>query len=210
MLELKQHGCHNINFVSPSHYVPQIVEALTIAIPLGFNLPLVYNTNAYDSLATLEELNGIIDIYLPDLKYASNMMAKKYSKAPGYVEIARVAIKEMFRQVDNLKINSKGIALRGLIVRHLILPNNLSGTNESLEWLAREISPFLTLSLMSQYHPSHHALENNLLNRPISRKEYRSALQVLRKTRLNGWIQGLDSPRNYLPDFEVSSHPFEF
>jgi len=125
MLELQAQGCHNINLVSPSHFVPQIVEALTIALPAGLNLPLVYNTNAYDSLETLRELDGIIDIYLPDIKYASDDMATQYSGAPNYTSIARQSIREMWRQTGKLTIDENGIAQKGLIVRHLILPEIL-------------------------------------------------------------------------------------
>jgi putative pyruvate formate lyase activating enzyme len=129
-------GCHNINFVSPSHFVPQILQTLLLAIPLGVHIPLVYNTSGYDSPDTIKALDGIIDIYLPDLRYASDKLARQFSQGPHYVENARLSIKEMYRQAGNLQIDENGIARRGLIVRHLILPDGLTGSEESLTWLA--------------------------------------------------------------------------
>ncbi len=210
MLALQTKGCHNINLVSPSHFTPQIVQALLLAIPLGLSIPLVYNTNAYDSLDTLRELNGIIDIYLPDLKYASNKNAEKYSQAPNYTQVSRAAIKEMFYQVGELRTDEDGLAERGLIVRHLILPDDAAGTNESLQWLAREVSPNITVSLMSQYHPSHHAARFPELARSITASEYTAAEQSLAEAEIeNGWVQDLAAPDNYLPDFTRPGHPFE-
>ncbi len=210
MLELQAKGCHNINLVSPSHFVPQILEALTIAIPAGLRLPLVYNTNAYDSLETLRELEGIVDIYLPDIKYASDDMAIKYSSGRGYAAFARQAIKEMWRQAGALITDERGIAQRGVIVRHLILPNDIAGTGESLKWLAQDVSPAITVSLMSQYHPTHRARDYSKLSRHINAAEYEKALQIMEEAGLeNGWVQGMESPQNYLPDFEREGHPFE-
>jgi putative pyruvate formate lyase activating enzyme len=210
MLELQAKGCHNINLVSPSHFVPQIVSALAIAIPQGFDLPLVYNTNAYESMETLKELEGIVDIYLPDIKYASDDMAIKYSSAPGYTAIARQAIKEMWYQAGKLEIDDDAIAQKGTIIRHLILPNGIAGTEESLKWLSREVSPDITVSLMSQYHPVHRAREFSKISRQITMAEYETALQVLEEAGLeNGWVQNMESPQNYLPDFERGGHPFE-
>jgi putative pyruvate formate lyase activating enzyme len=150
-------GCHNINFVSPSHFVPQLVRALLEAVPMGLRVPLVYNTNGYDSVASLKELDGIISIYLPDLRYAADNWAKKFSYAPDYVGRARQAIREMYRQVGDLAVDEFGVARRGLIVRHLILPNGVAGSLESLSWLAQELSPTVTVSIMSQYLPLHRA-----------------------------------------------------
>jgi putative pyruvate formate lyase activating enzyme len=138
-------GCHNINFVSPSHFVPQLLRAVMEAVPMGLRLPLVYNTNGYDSIASLKELEGIISIYLPDLKYASDNQAEELSQTPDYVVNARQAIKEMHRQVGNVVFDDSGLARRGLIVRHLILPDGLAGSDESLRWLAQELM-FLTLN----------------------------------------------------------------
>ena len=134
-------GCHNINFVSPSHFVPQMVRAVLEAVPMGLRLPLVYNTSGYDSLETLRELDGIISIYLPDLRYASNKWGRKFSRVPDYVERSRAAIKEMYRQVGDLEVDDEGMAQKGLIVRHLILPNGLAGSEDSLGWLVSEVSP---------------------------------------------------------------------
>ncbi len=203
-------GCHNINFVSPSHFVPQILKALLEAVPLGFKIPLVYNTNAYDSPATLKELDGVIDIYLPDIKYADNKWAGRFSKAENYALYSRNAIKEMQRQVGDLKIDENGIAVSGLIVRHLILPNNLAGTRESLGWLAKEVSPKVSVSLMSQYHPSHKAHKYSLLSRRISTAEYNYALEAMQEAGLEeGWAQDIASHKHYLPDFNNKKHPFD-
>jgi putative pyruvate formate lyase activating enzyme len=210
MLHLQEElGCHNINFVSPSHFVPQIVKALLEAIPMGLEIPLVYNTNGYDSLKTLRELDGIIDIYLPDLKYASDTCAYKYSRARKYVLHSRNAIKEMYRQVGELVVDESGVAKKGLIVRHLILPNGIAGSRESLTWLAKEVSPNVTVSLMSQYHPIHKAYKYDLLSRPIRPSEYEEALEAMEEAGLEeGWAQDIASHRNYLPDFRRDDHPF--
>jgi putative pyruvate formate lyase activating enzyme len=210
MLDLQAQGCHNINLVSPSHFVPQIVAALAMAVPKGLTLPLVYNTNAYDSIETLLELNGIIDIYLPDIKYANDKKAVRYSSAPNYSAISRQAIKEMFRQTGELLLDENEVAQRGVIVRHLILPENIAGSNEALNWLAQEVSPEVTISLMSQYHPTHHAARFPEIARHISQAEYDEVMRALEESGLeNGWVQGMDAPQNYLPDFEKEGHPFE-
>jgi putative pyruvate formate lyase activating enzyme len=210
MLKLQAQGCHNINLVSPTHFAPQIVAALAIAVPLGLKLPLVYNTNGYDSLETLKELDGIIDIYLPDIKYASNENALKYSAAGDYAETARAAIKEMFRQTGELVLDGDDIARRGVIVRHLILPENIAGSAESLKWLAEDVSTEITISLMSQYHPTHRASLFPEINRHISQAEYDDVMQALEESGLeNGWAQDMDAPQNYLPDFDKEGHPFE-
>jgi len=202
-------GCHNINLISPSHFVPQIIRALTEAVPMGLKLPLVYNTNGYDSIKTLEELSGIISIYLPDLKYASNVYASQFSEAPDYVALSRQAIKEMYRQVGGLIVDKSGQAQRGLIVRHLILPNGLSGSRESLTWLAKEVSSRVAISAMSQYHPVHRAHQFPLLSRSISPSEYQEMLNIMEELGLEeGWIQQMDAQEDYLPDFEREGHPF--
>jgi len=202
-------GCHNINLVSPSHFVPQLARAVLAAVPMGLKIPLVYNTNSFDSVETLKELDGIISIYLPDLRYASDTWAEKFSQAPGYVAQAREAIKEMYRQVGELVVDEFGLAQRGLIVRHLILPNGLAGSEDSLAWLAGEISPMVTVSLMSQYLPLHRAQRIPLLARKISASEYEAVLKLLDKVGLeNGWVQEMGASENYLPDFEREGHPF--
>ncbi len=201
--------CHNINLVSPTHYVPQIVEALCKAVPLGLNIPIVYNTNAYDSLKTLCELDGIVDIYLPDIKYASNKWSEKFSDAPDYVLYSRPAIAEMYRQVGNLITDDGGIAQRGMILRHLILPNRLAGSRESLKWVAKSLSRDVTLSIMAQYYPCHCAPNEPLLARRITESEYSEVVELINKLGLNnGWLQQLDSADHYLPDFQRERHPF--
>lgn len=210
MLHLQNElGCHNINFVSPSHFVPQIVRAVAIAVPMGLWVPLVYNTNGYDSLESLRELDGIIDIYLPDLKYASDNYGMKYSQARDYVKHSRAAIKEMHRQVGDLATDENGIARKGLIVRHLILPNEIAGSRESLSWLAREVSNTVTLSVMAQYSPFHRAPRVPLLSRRINAREYDEVVRLVEDLGFeNGWVQELESAGNYLPDFERGGHPF--
>ena len=202
-------GCHNINLVSPSHFVPQIVRAVLEAVPLGLRLPLVYNSSGYDSVATLRELDGIISIYLADLRYASNKWGKRFSKAPDYVERARAAIKEMYRQVGNLVVDEENIARKGLIVRHLILPNGIAGSRDSLSWLVREVSPQVTVSLMSQYFPAHLAPRLPLLSRTITSEEYNEVVELVEELGIeNGWLQGMGASKNYLPDFSGEGAPF--
>ena len=197
--------CHNINFVSPSHFVPQLVRAVQEAVPMGLHLPLVYNSGGYDSVATLRELEGIIDIYLPDLRYASDKLARQYSHARHYVESSRAAIKEMYRQVGNLVVDDEGIARRGLIVRHLILPNGIAGSEESLGWLVREVSPEVTVSIMSQYYPAHRAQKVRRypeLSRKITPEEYEEVTALVERLGIvNGWVQEMTSAENYRPDF---------
>jgi putative pyruvate formate lyase activating enzyme len=202
-------GCHNINFVSPSHFVPQLVRAVLEAVPMGLRVPLVYNSSGYDSVASLKELDGIISIYLPDLRYASDDMAKKFSHAPDYVARAHQAIKEMYRQVGDLRVDEFGLAQQGLVVRHLVLPNGMAGSEESLTWLARELSPTVTVSIMSQYAPLHRAQRIPLLSRTISAAEYEMVLQLLLNLGIeNGWTQEIGASENYVPDFEREGHPF--
>ncbi len=177
MLTLQEYGCHNINFVSPSHVVPQILEALYIAVEKGLNIPLVYNTSSFDSIESLKLLDGIVDIYLPDLKYLSNEYGKRYSKVKNYADKAKEAIKEMYRQVGNLVTDERGIAVRGVLVRHLVLPEDISTTKQVLEFL-KEISPDMTVNVMSQYFPAYKAYEYPQLNRRTSWIEYNKALNT--------------------------------
>lgn len=201
---------HNINFVSPTHFVPQMVRAIYEAIPLGLNVPIVYNSNGYDAVETLRLLDGIIDIYLPDFKYADDSAALKYSRAKNYSHHALAAIKEMHRQVGDLEVDSSGIARRGVLVRHLVLPNDLAHSEQILKWLAEEVSPDLAISLMAQYHPSHLARFEPLLMRPVTYREYQRVLEVMDKLNLKrGFSQQLDAPEYYLPDFYRQDHPFE-
>ncbi len=202
-------GCHNINFVSPSHFVPQLLRAVAEAVPLGLRVPLVYNSNGYDSVGSLKELDGVIGIYLPDLRYASDRWAKKLSHAPHYVAQSRRAIKEMYRQVGDLAVDESGLAQKGLIVRHLILPNGLVDSEESLTWLVRELSPAVTVSIMSQYMPMHEALRVPLLSRKITIDEHKAVLRIIDDLGIeNGWVQEMGAAEEYLPDFERKGHPF--
>lgn len=172
MLELQASGCHNINLVSPTHVVPQILAAVLIAAQAGLRLPLVYNTGGYDSVTTLRLLDGVIDIYMPDMKYANAEIALRYSIIRDYPENNRAAVREMHRQVGDLQIDERGLATRGVLVRHLVLPNNLAGTGEIMRFLAEEISPNTYLNLMDQYHPAYNAHLYPKLNRPIKSQEY--------------------------------------
>jgi putative pyruvate formate lyase activating enzyme len=190
MLWLQEQGCHNLNLVTPTHFMPQILKALGIARERGFKLPLVYNTSGYESLEALRLLDGIVDIYLPDMRYSDDKTALKYSIAPHYPEINRAAIKEMYRQVGDLVIDENGIAKRGLIIRHLILPNGLSGTEKIMKFLAEEISKDVSISLMSQYFPAFKATEHPEINRRITEEEYDEAYDIKMKYGLkNGWVQ---------------------
>ena len=202
--------CHNINFVSPSHFVPQLVRAVLEAVPMGLRLPLVYNTSSYDSIRTLRELDGIISVYLADLRYANNQWGRKFSRVSDYVERARAAIREMYRQVGDLVVDDEGVAQRGLIVRHLILPNGLAGSRDSLAWLVREVSPTVTISIMSQYFPTHRAGQTPLLDREITLEEYSEVIGLLDELGIeNGWMQEMGASGDYLPDFAHEGHPFD-
>lgn len=190
MLELQKRRCHNINLVTPTHFVPQILKGLQLAIKMGLCIPIVYNTSGYESVGTLKLLDGVVDIYLPDARYADNKIAKKYSAAPNYFEVMKKALKEMYRQVGELIINKSGVAHSGLIVRHLVLPGGLSGTRKIMRFIAREISPHTYISLMAQYFPAYQAGKFPSLSRKINREEYREALQVFKEEGLeDGWFQ---------------------
>jgi putative pyruvate formate lyase activating enzyme len=203
-------GCHNISFISPSHFVPQLVRAILEAVPMGLKVPVVYNTNAYDSVEVIRAMDGIVDVYLPDLRYASDTWAAKLSHTADYVTRARQAILEMHRQVgDELILDDSGLVQRGLIVRHLILPNGLAGSRDSLSWLANEVSAEVTVSIMSQYYPAYLAYQIPALQRKISDSEYFAVLELLGELGLeNGWIQEVDAAESYLPHFERDGHPF--
>jgi putative pyruvate formate lyase activating enzyme len=178
MLELQEMGCHNINLVSPSHVVPQILAALLVAARAGLELPIVYNTGGYDSIGTLKLLDGVIDIYMPDMKYASEKIARIYSRIPHYPQTNQAAVLEMHRQVGDMQIDRRGIATRGLLVRHLVLPNDLAGTEEIVRFLADKVSTNTYLNIMSQYRPSYKAHQFPKLNRPLKGDEYRRAVQM--------------------------------
>ncbi|MCG8619377.1 MAG: radical SAM protein [Desulfobacterales bacterium] len=176
MLLLQEKGCHNINLVTPTHVVPFILQALDLAIDKGLNIPLVYNTSGYESPETLTLLEGIVDIYMPDFKFWSPEVAAMACNAPDYPEIARQAVKIMHRQVGTLALDENGIAVSGLLVHHLVLPENLSGTEKILEFLATEISPDSRVNVMSQYHPVGNAWKKDGLSRPVSPEEFHRAV----------------------------------
>jgi putative pyruvate formate lyase activating enzyme len=178
MLELQAYGCHNINLVSPSHVVPQILAALCLAAQAGLHLPLVYNTGGYDSLAILKLLDGVIDIYMPDMKYGDSRLARQYSKIRNYVEANQAAVREMHRQVGDLHIGAGGLATRGLLVRHLVLPNGLAGTAKVVRFISEEISRNTYLNVMSQYRPDYKAHQLPELNRRITTQEYAEAVRL--------------------------------
>jgi putative pyruvate formate lyase activating enzyme len=202
MLELQEKGCHNIGLVSPTHFAPQILKAIYIAAAKGLRLPVIYNSNGYDSVDTLKLFDGIIDIYLPDFKYGSDPEALQYSKAPDYFSTASRAIKEMFRQVGDRLLYLDNVIVRGLIIRHLILPNGLAESEEVFKFIAGELSRDVHISLMSQYFPSFKAHSEILLSRKISSSEYSKAVSLMEKYGLhNGWTQEMESSELYRPYF---------
>ncbi len=176
MLSLQKRGCHNINFVTPTHFTPQIVKALKIAIENGLHIPLVYNCGGYESKSTIELLDGIVDIYMPDIKYGDAEHAEKYSNAPDYFEVCKEAVKEMHRQVGDLIVDNRGIAVRGLLIRHLVLPNGLAGSAKVFEFVATELSKESYVNIMLQYRPMYKAYEYKELNRGLKMSEYKEAL----------------------------------
>lgn len=180
MLALQMQGCHNINLVTPTHVVPQIVEALCLAAERGLQIPLVYNCGGYESVETLRLLDGIIDVYMPDLKYSNDANARRYSGVKDYWKHARPAVKEMQRQVGELKVNRYGVAERGLLIRHLVLPNDVAGTEAVLRFIAREISPDSYVNIMEQYHPAFKAHHLPELSRRLTSREYQRAIQWAR------------------------------
>ena len=180
MLDLQTRGCHNINFVTPEHVVPQILEALLIAVEGGLRLPLVYNTGAYVSLDSLELMDGLVDIYMPDFKFWDPEMARRYLRAPDYPEAARRAIKEMHRQVGPLVLDENRLALRGVLLRHLVMPGDIAGTREILRWIARELGPDTYVNVMPQYYPAGKVndKEHAEINRCITLEEFQDALEA--------------------------------
>lgn len=181
MLALQARGCHNINLVSPSHVVAQIIAATEIAARRGLRLPLVYNTGGYDSLEALRLLDGIVDIYMPDMKFGDAMLARRYSKVRDYVAVNRAAVSEMHRQVGDLVLDEQGVAVRGLLVRHLVLPDNRAGTADVMEFLADQVSRETYVNIMDQYRPCYRADENPPLDRRITVAEYQAALRSARE-----------------------------
>lgn len=190
MLRLQDMKCHNINLVTPTHIMPQILKALNIAIPKGFKIPICYNTSGYELPEIIKLLDGIVDIYLPDMRYSDNEEAVKYSFAPDYPLYNQQSIKEMHHQVGIAQIDKDGIIKRGVIIRHLVLPNGISGTEKIMKFIAEEISKETYISLMSQYFPCHKVKKTDLISRRITFEEYREAQKIMHKYGLNnGWVQ---------------------
>ena len=215
MLELQGRGCHNINFVSPTHFAPQLARAVLIACARGLRLPIVYNTNAYDSVEVLRLLEGIVDVYLPDLKYADSADGYAYSKVPDYAVHARAALKEMFRQAgDELVYGADGMLRRGLVVRLLVLPNDIAGVRASLEWIRDELGSRVAVSLMAQYYATNRAATDEryvLLSRRINESEWLRAVSLLGELGMEeGWMQEFDGASHYYrPDFDDRETPFK-
>jgi len=206
LLEMQSAGCPTAGFVTPTHYAPQLMSALEKAEETGFRIPVIYNTAAYDSPDLIRALDGMVDIYLPDLKYSSHSHAEKYSEAPGYVKNSRRCLQEMYEQVGPLQIDGSGVAVRGLMVRLLVLPGDLSGTLDSLDFIARDLGRDVSVSLMSQYYPAHRAREFPELDRRLSRREYDMAVDHLHRLGLEaGWVQDpVTSPDSYRPLVDFS------
>lgn len=214
MLELQERGCHNIGLVSPTHFAPQAAKAVLLAAREGLSLPIVYNTNAYDSVEVLRLLDGIVDVYLPDFKYADSALGWLYSKVPDYAERSREALIEMYRQKGSrLLFNEEGVLVSGLLVRMLVLPENAAGIAESLAWIAETLSPRVAISLMSQYYPIHRAASNekySALSRSITAVEWEDALAALEAHEMeNGYHQEFETAHKYYrPDFRDRETPF--
>jgi putative pyruvate formate lyase activating enzyme len=190
MLKLQGLGCHNINLVTPTHVLPQILLSLELAIPQGLKIPLIYNTSGYELVETIKLLDGIVDIYLPDMRYADSAVSQKLSKAIDYPKYNQQAVKEMHRQVGGAEFNAAGLIRRGLIIRHLVLPNQLSGTDKIMQFIAEEISEDTYISLMSQYLPYYEAAGYPEISRRLKKEEYEEAKKILEQHNLfNGWIQ---------------------
>jgi putative pyruvate formate lyase activating enzyme len=215
MLELQARGCHNINFVSPTHFAPQMARAVLTGARLGLRLPIVYNTNAYDAAEVLRLLDGVVDVYLPDLKYAESAEGYEYSKVRDYTEHARRAIAEMYRQTgDELVFGADGLLKRGLVIRLLVLPNDLAGVRESLEWIRDTLSPRVAVSVMAQYYATNRAATDPryaLLSRRITETEWLRALSALDELGMEeGWMQEYDGASHYYrPDFTDQEKPFK-
>ncbi len=190
MLRLQTQGAHNINLVTPGHFLPQFLAALWLAIPQGFHLPIVWNSSGYELVDTLELLDGVVDIYLPDMKYVAEEQAVRFSAAPGYRDVNRQAVMEMLRQVGHLEVDDNGIARLGLIIRHLVLPEGGAGTAETLDWIATTLGNETHISLMKQFFPAHEAVSVPGIHRKLTDEEYEEAVAALEEAGLeNGWVQ---------------------
>ena len=205
-LKQQKKGAHNINLVTPTMYVYQIIEAIKIAKSKGLSIPIIYNSNGYENVDTIKLLNGYIDVYLPDLKYYSNELSKKYSKVDNYFEIATKAIKEMYKQVGKAQFDKNGLIKKGVIIRHLILPNHIQNTKNILKWIKNNIPNDIYVSIMAQYFPTYKAKEDDLINRKLNKKEYKQVLNYLYSLDLeNGYIQDLgEHEEEYVPNFDLS------
>jgi len=214
MLELQERGCHNIGLVSPTHFAPQIARAILLAAKEGLRLPIVYNTNAFDSVEVLKLLQGTVDVYLPDLKYANSDAGFEFSKVRDYAKFSHSAIKEMFRQLGNeLVFDDDGLLVRGLVIRLLVLPNDIAEVRESLKWIRDELSPKVSVSLMAQYYATNKAATDSryiLLSRKISEREWFTAVDALDEFGFeNGFIQEFECAAHYYrPDFSDPEKPF--
>ncbi len=184
MVKLQEMGCHNINFVTPTHYAPQIVASLPEAIEMGLSLPIVYNCSGYESIEVIRLLDGVIDIYMPDAKYMEEKFSKQFSNAPDYPEVIKKDLKEMYRQVGDLKTNSKRIAERGLLIRHLVMPGGVASSEAVLKFIAEEISPHSYVNIMDQYRPEYRAYEYSEISRRITHKEYLETIQMAKRFHL--------------------------
>lgn len=203
MIKQQEKGVNNINLVTPTMYVYQIIEAIKIARQNGLNIPIIYNTNGYENVKTIQDLNGYVDVYLPDLKYYSNELSKKYSKVDNYFKYATEAIKEMYKQVGSPVFNEDGIIQKGLIIRHLVLPNHLQNSKHILKWIKENIPEDTYVSVMAQYFPTYKAKEDELINRKLTKKEYKEIEEFLYTLDLkNGYMQELgEHEEEYVPDF---------
>ncbi len=181
MLALQEQGCHNINLVTPTHVVPQILEALQIAAGMGLSVPLVYNCGGYESVETLKLLDGIVDIYMPDMKYSDEKNGRRFSGVKNYPSVNQAAVKEMHRQVGDLQMDERGVAKRGLLMRHLVLPNDIAGTEGVVRFIAEEVSTNTYLNVMAQYHPAHRAFKIPALSRSLSRQEFIDAVSLAKE-----------------------------
>lgn len=203
-LEQQSRGVNNINLVSPTPYVPMIIEALKIAREKGLNIPIVYNTNGYDSVETIKMLDGYVDVYLPDLKYFDDEVGIKYSKCPNYFKVASEVILEMYKQVGKAEFDENGIIKKGVIIRHLILPGHIMQTKKILNWIKENLPKDIYISIMAQYFPTYKAKGDNIINRKISEREYNMVLNLIQEFG-NGYIQDLGNhEEEYVPDFDLS------
>ena len=200
----QEKGVHNINLVTPTSYVYQIIEAIKIAKVKGLNIPIVYNTNGYENIETIKALNGYVDVYLPDLKYAEEKLATEYSGAKNYFEVATKAIKEMIKQVGKIKLNEDGIIQKGVIIRHLVLPNHIENSKKVLLWIKQNLPNDIYVSIMAQYFPTYKAKENQKLNRKLTKKEWEQIEKYVEEIDIeNGFIQELgDHEEEYVPKWD--------